>query len=277
MNRKLKIVLIVATTPIVLIALFITYVWVDVQVKRLWFGTKSTDPVVGDLGGVPVTIPRSYARFVEYDADPHFTERKGWSSPERTHQSKLRSFGFEVRYPDMASAEVKTPEDKDIHTTMWMRVGISTGENYGVDESLDNHKNYRINSDLPCFSKCFTYVPLPEKTHGLIGYTPTGSGVDVEKRSINFGRGTDMRDKNIYIFEDDLGRVTTFIECSNRAHAAATCKQFFNLNPAMKAHVRVRYRKGLLRHWQQIQQSVTELIYGFEAKPSTSTPTNKRN
>ncbi|MGD9169495.1 MAG: hypothetical protein PVI97_05465 [Candidatus Thiodiazotropha sp.] len=220
MSRALKILLIAVLTPIVLIALFVLYVWVDMQVKRLWFYKKSNDPVVGDLGGVSVAIPRSFARFVEYDAVPHFKERKGWSAPERTFQSRLRSFGFEVRYPDMASVEVKTPEEKDIYTTMWMRVGITTGEYYGVDESLDNHKNSRINSNLPFFSKYYTYVPLPEKTHGLTGYTPIGPGIDVERRNIESGRGADMNDENIYFFEDDSDRVTTFIECSNMTHDA---------------------------------------------------------
>jgi len=29
--------------------------------------------------------------------------------------------------------------------------------------------------------------------------------------------------------------------------------------------IKVNYRKELLPHWQEIQQSVTELIYSFEA------------
>jgi hypothetical protein len=275
MKRTHKLLQIVASSPFALIAITILYLWVEMQVKKLWPYEKPTGPVIGDLGGVLVAIPRSFARFVEYDADPHFMKKKRWSAPERTFESRLRSFGFEVRYPDMSSVEEKTPAEKDIHTTMWMRVGISTGEDYGVDTSLDNHKNYYINSDLPCFSKCFTYVPLPEKTFRLTGYTPIGSGVDVAKRSINFGRGTDMRDKNIYYFESESGHVTTFIECSNRTHAAAPCKHYFNLNPVMKAHIKVSYRKGLLPHWRQIQQSVTELIYSFEANPSSYSSTNQ--
>jgi hypothetical protein len=47
----------------------------------------------------------------------------------------------------------------------------------------------------------------------------------------------------------------------------------------MKAHLRVNYRKGLLPHWQKIQQSVSNLIYGFEvnANAATSNQLNKRN
>ena len=122
-------------------------------------------------------------------------EKKGWSAPERTFQSRLRGFGFEVRYPDMVSVEMKTPGEKDIHTTMWMRMIISTGEDYGADHSLDNHRNTRINSDLPFFSKHLNYVPLHEKTYGLIGYTPVGPAINVERRNLESSIGADMKDK----------------------------------------------------------------------------------
>jgi hypothetical protein len=277
MNRTLKILLITIATPIILVMLLILYFWVEMQVKRLFY-EKPTAPVIGDLGGVPVAIPRPFARFVEYDADPGFMEkRKSWSAPERTFQSKLRGFGFEVRYPDMASAELKVQADKDIYTTMWMRVGITTGEDYGVDHSLDNHKNTRINSSHTFYSKYLNYVPLQNKTYGLTGYTPVGPGINLERRNIEYGLGADMSDKNIYFFEEESGHVTTFIECSNMSHEAAPCQQRFNLNPVMKAHITVSYRKGLLSHWQQIQKSVTELIYSFEVNPSTYTSTKQRN
>ena len=225
---------------------------------------QQDSPVMGDLGGLPVEIPRDYARFVEYNKEPHFMEKKTGTKVDPAYQSKLRSLGFEVRYPDMASIKVQTKEEKDIFTTMWMRVGINTGEDYGVEGYLNRKKERYINPTLPCFSKCFIYQPLVNDTYGLTGYTPTGTGVDVEKRSINFGRGTDMRDQNIYFVQDYTGRVTTFIICSNVSHAAAPCTQYFNLSPRMKAHIRVYYRKGQLSHWLKIQQSVSNLIYGFE-------------
>lgn len=253
-------------------------VWIGLGVLlkvQHWNSQPLTTPVIGDLGGVPVTIPRVFAELVEYDGDPHFTERKGFRPPKRTHASRLSSFGFEVRYPDMASKAVKTPAERDIHTTMWLDVGISSGEHYGAagDKGLDNMKKYTIDEQRPCSDQCFIYVPLPELTYGLTGYTPTGSGVDVAKRSVNFGRGTDLRDRNVYIAQDAAGHVTTYIVCSNRTHAAASCTQHFNLNPKMKVHVRVRYRKGLLPHWREIQQSVSALFYSFETNLTESAAT----
>lgn len=239
-----------------------------------WNSKPLTTPVVGDLGGVPVTIPRVFAELVEYDGDPHFTERKGFRPPERTHASRLSSFGFEVRYPDMASKAFKTPADRDIHTTMWLSVGITSGGIYPGANALNNSKKYTIDEQPPCSGDhCFIYVPLPEPTYGLTGYTPTGSGVDVSRREVNLklGRVADSRDQNVYIAQNAAGRVTTYIECSNVTHAAASCTQWFNLAPEMKALVDVRYRKGLLPHWREIQQSVSALILGFAAKPVAPT------
>nr|CUV42086.1 conserved exported protein of unknown function [Ralstonia solanacearum] len=60
---------------------------------------RRTDPAVGHLGGIPVSIPRPYAHFLEYDGDPGFTEPRKGPRPERTFESGIRSFGFEVHYP----------------------------------------------------------------------------------------------------------------------------------------------------------------------------------
>ncbi len=239
-----------------------------------FFKEKPTGPIMGDLGGVEVDIPRAFARFIEYDGDPHFMEREGFEAGKRSYQSKLNSFGFEVRYPDMASIDVLTFEEKrkrDIHTTMWLRVGVNAGSRYGPkgDTVPGTYLGLYIVPGRKCASgshpnKSFCYAPLPDKTYGLTGYTPTGTGVDVEGRSINSGRGTDLRDRNIYYFENKNGHISTFIRCNNRTHSATRCKQYFNLSPVMKAHVTVNYRKALLPHWQEIQKSLSELIYSFD-------------
>lgn len=273
-NKFKKLLLISLTVILISVVLLFLYA------AYLRGGLLQQDsPVMGDLGGVSVEIPRDYARFVEYNKEPHFLEKKSGTKVDPAYQSKLRSFGFEVRYPDMASVKVKTKEEKDIFTTMWLRVGVNTGEFYGIENHLDNRKESYINPTLPCFTKCFIYHSLPDETYGLTGYTPTGTGVDVEKRSVNFGRGTDIRDKNVYFVQNKAGHVTTFITCSNRTHAAASCQQYFSLSPRMKAHISIDYRKGLLPHWQEIQQSVSKLIYNFEvnANAATSNQLNKRN
>lgn len=223
---------------------------------------SSSEQVIGNLGGVPVSIPRSFARFVEYDNDPHFMEKNGWVLPERTYQSNLRSFGFEVRFPDMASEEVKTDKERlrtDIFNTMWMRVGVDAGEDYGSsgDVAFERYLENYLNPNR----KRFIYAPLPNKTFGLIGYTP----IDVDKslREQVTG-GASIRDKNIYYEKNRDGRITTFIECGNKKHRAVNCKQSFNLRPLMKVRVSVSYRKELLPHWREIQSSISQVFRGFQ-------------
>lgn len=40
-----------------------------------------SEDVIGDLGGMEVRIPRDYARYVEYDADPGFGEKRDGLRP----------------------------------------------------------------------------------------------------------------------------------------------------------------------------------------------------
>lgn len=227
-------------------------------------GYERPSHIFGDLGGVKVELPQDYAKFVAFNEGETTGSRV--INGREVNQAIFRSIGFEVRFPDMAPESQKTKADQDIFSTMWMRVGITAGDSYGQSGGnfLEAHLNHYLVNDRPCASKCFIYVPMKDATYGLTGYTPTGSGVDVAKRSVNYGRGTDLRDRNIYISRDSDGKVVTLIECGNRAHEAVRCQQYFNLEPGMRAHVRVNYRKSLLPEWRQIQSSVIELIHGFE-------------
>ena len=84
----------------------------------------------------------------------------------------------------MASVEAKTPDERrheDIFNTMWMRVGVSAGERYGSagDEFLEKQLAMYLDPQR----KRYRYVPLPEKTYDLTGYTPTD--IDDKRRDLN--------------------------------------------------------------------------------------------
>lgn len=225
-------------------------------------------PVIGDLGGVPVSIPRPYANFVEYDGDPHFMEKRKEPAPKRTYESKLASFGFEVRYPDMAPVTGENAAEKrkeNIHTTMWMRVGINSHSAYGGAGDDGIERRARDITDPKAHR--YPYKPMPEKVHGLTGYFPEGP--DESKRLQQVG-GSDFNDKNLYFYRDGAGPVETYIECSNMAHSAAGCSQVFNLQPEMRIRVNVSYRRDLLPHWREIQNSVSKVILGFRVNPATT-------
>ena len=50
------------------------------------------DIIIGDLGGVPVEMPRDSVRLVEYNGDPDWGESFEGAVPERTYDSKISSF-----------------------------------------------------------------------------------------------------------------------------------------------------------------------------------------
>lgn len=226
---------------------------------------NQSDPVIGDLGGVPVAIPKPYANFVEYDGDPHFMEKRKAPPPTRTQDSKLASFGFEIRFPDMEPVTAKTEAAKrnaTIQTTMWMRVGIDSNSHYGAagDQSLERY--FEAIADPRAHR--YRYEPLPNETYGLSGFTPVGT--NLSRRNLG-GGGADWNDKNIYVHRGQDGRVDTYIACSNMTHSAAVCEQHFSLLPAMRIRVSVSYRKDLLPQWREIQASVTQVILGFRINP----------
>ena len=93
----------------------------------------SAQDVIGDLGGMPVRIPKEMAEYVEYDGDPGWEPRSG-PPPIRTYASKIRGFSFRLRLPDMAM--LMAPEMWDdwrrntIYSTPWINVGVGSGEHY---------------------------------------------------------------------------------------------------------------------------------------------------
>lgn len=232
-----------------------------------------TSTIIGNLGGVAVSIPKPYANLVEYDDDPHFTESHKGSPSKRTLESKLRSFGFEIRFPDMAPLTDKTHADKrkqSIQTTSWILVGINSNANYGTggDDALERRVAWIKMADASRIR--YTYEALPGQIHGLTGYTPVG--IDESRRGggvLVDGKAADMSDKNVYFHRGKDGRVDAYIECSNMKHSAATCQHRFNLLPAMRSHVSVSYRRELLSQWREIQSSVTQVILGFAVDPKS--------
>lgn len=218
---------------------------------------------VGDLGGVPVTIPKHFAEFVEYESDPRWSEGRTTERGPVTHASKLVSFGFYLRYPDMAGES--TPElradkrNQPISTTTWLNVGITTGKHFPGTGFMD-----RLLSHLNDPGK-LQHAAVADPWNGLTVYEP----IDVDPKTQVPWR--DHRDGDrVYVHRDATGAVDVYIKCSNRPYESATCQQEFSLEPKMKALVYVTYRRGLLPHWQEIQSSVARVVLSFEEPASAS-------
>lgn len=227
------------------------------------FQEAKRGPVIGDLGGVPVFIPEPYAHLVEYNGDPQFMESRKGPIPERTYQSKLRSFYFEIRFPDMAPLPPQTEADKRAHSifnTTWIRVGVGSGE-HGAKAGFLERYLADINAPGSIWPP---YVDVPKKIHGLTSLTP--------KLADTSGRGEGrptLLDEDVFYHRNEEGNIDTYITCSNASHAAAPCTQTFSLEPYMReTDVGVSYRRGLLPEWSMIQSSVIQVILNFRIKPN---------
>lgn len=264
---------------LLLIAAGLFWLWVKVTEPYLWgFGPRemalaqyTPKDVVGDLGGMKVTIPRHIPELVEYNGDPSWGEKRKGPRPERTHDSKLMSFGFYVRYPDMAtlsSPEMRADKkaQKDFET-MWVRVGVRTGEIYPRDAAMDSRTRYTI--EVPAatrFPWTNHYTQVPQKEHGLTVYT---------LQDINPKTGKPAREdrdaEDVYIARNAKGQVTTFIECDTQFRHSMTCQHNFSMEyDGVKALIVVYYRPELRAHWRDIQAKVTRVILSFKAPPESS-------
>ena len=229
--------------------------------------------VIGDLGGMKVRIPRHYAEYVEYDGDPGFGEKRKGPRPQRTFDSRLTSFGIDVRFPDMKGLEnAQIREEKrrqPLQEKTWIHIGINAGEIYPGDGFLDRRtERTLLQTDTP-ESKghwLFTYGRMPEDEHGL----------EVWRLSeINPKTGRPAREdssaRDIYIHRDASGNVDTFISCGQPSvpKGIGTCNLGTHLEPKADVVVKISFRRGMLPDWQEIRQSSRDLLMSFEVDPAS--------
>jgi hypothetical protein len=223
--------------------------------------------VVGDLGGMPVIIARHMAEFVEYEGDPGWGEQRKGPRPERTHASKLTSFGVQFRYPDMAtlsSPEMwKDKKSKNIYQTDWMSFGVTTGNRYPGNGFLDRFMVGMIHGGGYTGDQTYRQQP-PE--HGLDVYV-------LDSVSPNSGKPHREDGDDWFFAKNAQGHLIADIRCSNVPHEAAPCRHNFSLEfNGVAAQVDVSYRRGMLVNWQDIQRKVTAMILGFRAQELETTP-----
>jgi hypothetical protein len=253
-----------------LITAFLFYKFIETNSSNPLFppemaAAKFSDyDVRADLGGMLVKIPSHFANYVEYNGDPGFGEKRVEPKPVRNQYSKLTSFGFEVRFPDMvglSSPELrKDKESYNMFNTPWIDVGITTGEIYSGDHFLDRQAKAIV--ETPNNVLLYeNYEQLPQKEHELTAYAAKGINQKTQK---SYREDEDAKD--VFIYRSKNGEVETYIACSNRPGTTQRCKHSFTLEPKAKAEVYVSYRRKLLPEWKKIQSSVQKLIFSFETK-----------
>jgi hypothetical protein len=253
--------------------------------------------VVGDLGGMKVTIPRHIAEYVEYDGDPGWGEKRKGPRPERTHDSRLKSFGFKVRDHDLATLsspqmwadyeKYSKPEWTVRHGSRggdtWVDVGITSGQSYPGDGFLD--RGYKATLVDPPYGKWDAYAKQAKAVEGLEHYVVKGVDpetgepsreldptYDIDKPEAILIRGNT---KMIYVARYPDGKVMTEVRCHYTG--IQPCTQTWSLErEGVHALVYVQYLRERLHEWQHIQKQVTRLILSFRvadsapAQPSSS-------
>lgn len=237
--------------------------------------------VIGDLGGMPVKIDHRIVQFIEYDGDPGWGERRKGPRPERTYSSRLSSFAFEVRYPDM-----KTRADKDAQadyekyhplssslgaelrwTNPWIGGGIESGSRYPGHGAMDrlyqattSHPETRVMGDQ--------LVPIESEIPGLELFADPGAHPTTGEswRYSSIGSG------DTYFHRDSSGKAVTYIRCNFREGTKryALCGQEWSMEATgLNIRVSILYPPGLLPHWQDIQIKVSQFILTFHHAQTT--------
>jgi hypothetical protein len=218
------------------------------------FKEKHDGPAIGNLGGVPVRIPTEFAHFVEYDADPGFLEPRKGPVPERTQQSRLRSFGFDVLYPEMLGLTQQTQSmgyHDNIYLSMWVDVSINSGErDYGA-KALSNLEK---SMDEPQWWK-FPLKKTQALFHGLTVFESQG------------GDPKDNRHVTVYTHHNQAGDIDAYIDCYDTPHPAAPCTLEADMRPDMNANLRIGFRRGLVPQWADILKNVKTKILSFKHTP----------
>ncbi|MCQ8897096.1 hypothetical protein NQT62_11690 [Limnobacter humi] len=223
----------------------------------------STQDVVGNLNGMPIKIPRHMAEDVEYVGDPGWGERRKGPVPERTYDSALKSFGVTFRYPDMATlSSIELRDDKrkkSIFSTDWIMFGVSSPSLIDFPE-----RYYRYKMEPNSVSQGTYYQPMQGKKFGLTGYLLVRKATGLPPDPM-----PTVVEDTLYVAYSKNGSFKAMINCSTVQHAAAPCRHGFNLAQAggPSVYVYARYRIGMLPHWEDIQEKITQMILGFKLSP----------
>lgn len=223
--------------------------------------------VIGDLGGMKVRIPRHCAEYVEYDGDPGWGEKRKGFHPERTFDSKLRSFGIDFRLTDMKCKENTELKDDNRRSFLnkdspWISISINAGDIY---PSLGAYANDGLAKELWGKSEYwfanYERAPLMDVA-GLEVYVVAGT----DPRTGKLARESDSTN-DIYIHKA-ASHVDTYISCGRTSvpGGVATCNMHFGLEPKAKVRLATAFAPNLLPKWRSIRSSASELIYGFEVK-----------
>lgn len=219
---------------------------------------------VGDLGGVPVDLPKNLVHLVEYDGDPAWGKKREGPKPTRSYDSKINSFGFDMRYTDHtifdeSSKEIKRAydEEKNLPNSPWISVSVTSGDRYYGAGDIHRMGDGALNPSKEA-GPVHEYENLDNDQYGLEAYAPPGIDPKTDRPYRE-----DRYAEDVFIQRDKTGQIITYIKCSNRDVPRPPCSHRFNLEPQMALDLAVQYSRHNLADWQQIEQVVRQQVLNF--------------
>lgn len=254
-RRKLIVVLIAAMMALSAFAWWLTAAPRGRSLQDTWQAHETPSAVVtGRLGDTSVRIPAAFANLLEYDDDPALFEARQRAS-NHSAQSPIRSFGFDILYPEMIGVTPATQalrQQATIETSMWLHVSLLAASRYQGDDFLQLKAADLLDASLWKF-------PLkvqPGSAYALSTFTSQG------------GDPQDFRHQTIHVHRDEHGQVDAYIECQDAPRPSASCTLYSTLPPPMKASLRIQFRRALLPQWQPMRQAVMTHIQTFSQAPT---------
>ena len=218
---------------------------------------------IGDLGGFPVDLPRNIVTFVAYNGDPTFGKKREGKKPTRSYESKINSFGFDLRYTDNTildkrNKSLKRAYDKEqyLPNDPWVSVNVNSGDRYHGSGAIHRMGDGTISASN--VHPVYRYAKLDSDQYELEVYAPPGIDPNMDSP---YREDRDAED--VFIGRDNNSQIITYIKCSNRDVPRPPCGHRFDLEPEMALHVNVQYSRHNLADWQQIEQVVRQQILNF--------------
>lgn len=214
--------------------------------------------VIGSIGNMAVAIPKSLARLVEYDDDPHFIDSPRKSALARTYGSKIRSFGFYAYLPGQEGNNNQLSAQDDFKQdagSNLLNVGITSNSHLGPTAAMDVIISRQISGEYSAFK----FEKIPATTYGLIGYKPVGNF----KKNHNLTEAENIQDYNIYFHRKSTGHADLYIKCSNAERPATLCTMNYLIPEPMTSNVTVQFRRSNFSRWEDIRALTTNILLSF--------------
>lgn len=235
---------------------------------------------VGNLGGKPVNLGEGI-EFLEYEDFRFFDKDK--KNTHYDYNSKIIVFGFHFRYTDdlFLVKYYKAPQkayeyykvEYFLPDNKWVDVGVFSNKihhgdltSYFLNSTLDS--KIIPKEDMEKFDYMNIYVSANETQYGLEKYVPHPRWVERNNRLKIINRNLNKYNiDDLYVEKNKNGKVVTFTECSTiNTPLARRCKQYFLLEPYMKARVSTTFQRVHLKDWKLIKKGATKIIKSFVVK-----------